>query len=167
MTIEVIVADRLVPGVEAIIGMDVICRLGGVTITKDGAVQFATNRWAATSNPGVTTLEERESTRHEIRDQDFTAEFADGRWTVEWKWLTGPPLLKNKVSLYKLKEVEKAAFNEEVERWIEEGILIPWKDDVTEGLLPLMAVVQPTKQKVRPILDYRELNEHVSCHSGV
>ena len=34
------------------------------------------------------------------------------------------------------------------------------------GILPLMAVEQPTKNKVRPVLDYRELNAHVECHTG-
>ena len=34
------------------------------------------------------------------------------------------------------------------------------------GVLPLMAVVQATKNKVRPVLDFRELNEHVKCHTG-
>ena len=32
--------------------------------------------------------------------------------------------------------------------------------------MPLMAVEQPTKNKVRPVLDYRELNTHVECHTG-
>ena len=30
-----------------------------------------------------------------------------------------------------------------------------------KGLIPLMAVIQQNKQKVRPVLDYRELNDHV------
>ena len=34
------------------------------------------------------------------------------------------------------------------------------------GVLPLMAVVQPTKKKVRPVLDFRELNAYVMCHTG-
>ena len=29
-----------------------------------------------------------------------------------------------------------------------------------------MAVIQPTKNKVRPVLDFRELNEYVKCHTG-
>ena len=29
-----------------------------------------------------------------------------------------------------------------------------------------MAVEQPTKHKIRPVLDFRELNENVSCHTG-
>ena len=30
-----------------------------------------------------------------------------------------------------------------------------------KGLIPLMAVIKQNKQKVRPVLDYRELNDHV------
>ena len=33
-------------------------------------------------------------------------------------------------------------------------------------MLPLMAVVQANKGKVRPVLDYRELNDHVSSHTS-
>ena len=65
----------------------------------------------------------------------------------------------------KLQETEKTAF-EEMERRVEEEILAPWKEDVREGLLLLMAVVQPMKNKVRLELDYQELNKHVSYHKG-
>ena len=34
------------------------------------------------------------------------------------------------------------------------------------GVLPLMAVEQLTKNKVRSVLDYRELNSYVECHTG-
>ena len=34
------------------------------------------------------------------------------------------------------------------------------------GIIPLLAVVQPTKNKVRPVMDYRELNDFVECHTG-
>ena len=55
-------------------------------------------------------------------------------------------------------------FEKEIERWIDERILIPWSGKV-EGVLPLMAVVQPTKNKVRLVLDFRELNKFVACHT--
>ena len=35
-----------------------------------------------------------------------------------------------------------------------------------KGLIPLMAVVQHTKGKVRPVMDYRELNEHVDAFTA-
>ena len=40
-------------------------------------------------------------------------------------------------------------FEEEVERWIADGILVPWKGE-GKYVLPLMAVFQATKKKVRP-----------------
>lgn len=39
--------------------------------------------------------------------------------------------------------------------YLEEELGLP------KGLIPLMAVIQQNKDKVRPVLDYRELNEHV------
>ena len=30
-----------------------------------------------------------------------------------------------------------------------------------KGLIPLIADIQQNKEKIRPVLDYRELNEHV------
>ena len=35
-----------------------------------------------------------------------------------------------------------------------------------EGIIPLMAVVQQNKKKIRPVLDYRELNQFVSSHAA-
>ena len=35
-----------------------------------------------------------------------------------------------------------------------------------ERILPLMVVEQQTKGKVRPVLDFLELNESVECHTG-
>ena len=33
-----------------------------------------------------------------------------------------------------------------------------------KDLIPLMAILQENKQKVRPVMDYRELNEHVNAY---
>ena len=62
--------------------------------------------------------------------------------------------------------VRKKSLRGEVDRWVEEGILIPWGERVESGILPLLAVEQQTKGKVRPVLDFRELNEFVECHTG-
>lgn len=59
----------------------------------------------------------------------------------------------------------KEEFDSEVERWIDEGVLIPW-EGVEEGVIPLMAVIQSTKNKIRTVLDFRELNGYVMCHTG-
>ena len=53
-------------------------------------------------------------------------------------------------------------FKSEVERWIENGWLV--KTNCSgDGVIPVMAVVQEKKDKVRPVLDFRELNEFMEC----
>lgn len=56
-------------------------------------------------------------------------------------------------------------FEKEEDRWVDEGILVPWKEKIQSGILLLMLVNQPAKHKVRPVLDIRELNTFVSCHT--
>ena len=51
-----------------------------------------------------------------------------------------------------------------MERWIADGILVPWKGE-GKGVLLLMALFQATKKKVRSVLDYYELNSFVVCHT--
>ena len=74
---------------------------------------------------------------------------------VEWRWTVGLLLLTNQIGCYEsmLREEIRVEFKKEVESWIDKGILIPWSGKV-EGILLLMAVVQPTKKKVRPVLDF-------------
>lgn len=35
-----------------------------------------------------------------------------------------------------------------------------------DGVIPLMAISQPTKDKVRLVMDYRELNQYVLSYPG-
>ena len=174
MTVQAIVVDCIVDGVDVGVGMDVIGRLGGVTVNRNGGefggVRSTCPGYAAEER-GRGSTESGSGERNaadRIEDKDFRAEFDGERWTVEWFWKGEPPTLTNKVSCYEntLKGEARGEFEREVDRWIEEGILIPWKEEVKSGVLALMAVVQPTKNKVRPVLDFREMNDHVSCHTG-
>ena len=174
ISVRAIVADQILDGVDFVMGMDAIEQLGGVTVAG-GEVTFGRPRCAvsvkaACESGGGDRREAGVGNRPcEIEDKDFHAEFDGERWTVEWKWKTEePPVLRNRVSCYErsLSEETRGEFEREVERWIEEGILVPWEEEVKGGVLPLMAVVQATKGKVRPVLDYRELNAHVECHTG-
>ena len=61
---------------------------------------------------------------------------------------------------------KKKEFEREVDRWVEEVILMSWGERVESGILPLMVVEQQTKGKVGPVLDFRKLNEFVECHTG-
>ena len=49
------------------------------------------------------------------------------------------------------------------------GWLIPYPESELgppKGLIPLMAILQENKQKVWPVMDYRELNEHVNTYTA-
>ena len=94
----------------------------------------------------------------DIVDVDFEATFdkEEKVWTVKYHWNSlGEPSLTTNVGEYhtKLDPEKRAKYEKEVVRWIDEGILVPWDGEVG-GLLPLMAVEQDTKNKVRPVLDF-------------
>ena len=55
-------------------------------------------------------------------------------------------------------------YTEEIQSWISKGWLVEWKGPI-KGIIPLLVVVQPSKDKVRPVMDYRELNPFVESHT--
>lgn len=194
LLVKTIVLGRLVDGVDIVLGMDVINQLGGVAIAGGGPVTFGRvmeRCCVPVRNEGpqcAVTVEKQKLVKSDVErgtpkrgvvkrevrmepckiyDKDFVANFDGERWEVEWCWKGERPVLKNRIGCYthSLKGRVKEEFDQEVERWIDEGILVPW-EGVEEGVLPLMAVIQPTKNKVRPVLDFRELNNYVMCHTG-
>ena len=76
------------------------------------------------------------------------------------------PKLKNTVECYEsaMTPETKAQVDKEIESWIAKGWLKPHEGDAGDGIIPLMAVVQANKDKVRPVMYIRELNEFVGCH---
>jgi hypothetical protein len=148
----------LLSGYSMLLGMDAIKLLGGVWIGQDGSITI-----------GSAVLGAAATSEHElqIEDEDFRAAFEGGRWVVSWKWNDAcrKPTLKNGIDQYSITNGAREDFEEEVEIWIAEGWLKEY-DGEHEGILPLMAVVQENKRKVRPVLDYRELNQYVSSHTG-
>ena len=63
----------------------------------------------------------------------------------------------------------RPAYEEELREWIKDGWLIPHpykKLGPPKGLIPLMAVAQHNKAKVRPVVDYRELNAHIDAFTA-
>ena len=69
------------------------------------------------------------------------------------------------VGNYKIDDKVYAKFRSEIERWIENG----WLKKTTEtesGIIPLLAIVQTKKSKVRPVLNFREMNDFVECSSA-
>lgn len=192
MEVDCLVAKSLFGSVDVIVGMDIIQRFGGVVVTGDHVIflntssgdRYLTERilnlkrrerandgMEKTFKSGLTTTVAAASLRNEItiNDADFEAKFNGSVWSVRWRWKDGmPPKLKNTTECYEsaMTPEMKAKFDEEVESWIAKGWLKPYDGVAGEGILPLMAVVQANKNKVRPVMDYREVNEFVECHPG-
>lgn len=181
--IKCLVLSRLLPAFEIILGMDVVKKLDGVRIDPNARqVMFGLVNAAVILEPNESdvsagkvimkdmVMTDTVSVATEqliIDDVDFSAVFDGSRWVVKWKWLEEEPLLNNKVGSYKMDFTIKEKFDEELASWINEGILIEvGSEEMVRSLVPLMAVEQINKDKVRPVLDFRELNQFVSCHSG-
>jgi hypothetical protein len=148
-----VLVTSVLPGFGMLLGMDVIDLLGGCHIVKD-TVSFG-------SDGEICAVAESNC----IDDRDFSAKFQEGRWIVRWKWNGEAPTLTNWVSQFKIKAEAEEGFNAEVREWIEQGWLQPYSGE-HDGIVPLLAVVQHNKLKLRPVMDYREINRYVSSHTG-
>ncbi|KRZ70050.1 hypothetical protein T08_11681, partial [Trichinella sp. T8] len=108
-----------------------------------------------------------------IREKDFTATYCPSTrsWTAVWKWSDAgePGVLRNTVEEYPPANVARGAYEDELRKWIKDGWLVPYDESEqgpTKGLLPLMAVIQRNKKKVRPVMDFRELNSYIENHTA-
>ena len=120
--IDCLIMEELFTGVDVILGMDAISKLGGVVVHQSGVdfmqkVGKHNNHVAAAALPTHTVS---------VTDSDFLAKFDGVHWKVRWKWRGGhPPLLKNKVDCYESAKHEEVKVKfEEVEKWTEQGWLV-------------------------------------------
>ena len=77
--------------------------------------------------------------------------------------------LSNSVQEYAVPYHARDAYENEILQWQQNGWLLPYPEeelDSPKGLIPLIAVVQEQNQKVRPVLDYRELNGFVDAFTA-
>ena len=113
------------------------------------------------------------ATSQDIDERDFKVTFDTNtkQWTVMWNWRGGmePSQLFNTTSEYKVPREARQEYENELAQWIADGWLAPYDEEKygpVRGTIPLMAVVQRNKQKVRPVLDFRELNSHLDLHTA-
>lgn len=171
--VSCLIARKLFSGVGSVLGMDFILAVGGVQVSNEGVSLTKTHIGRTPKSlPGgsdvaaVSQLSEVIT----VEDSDFVATFDEGKWTVKWKWKNDiPPKLRNGIDCYKSTKQPEICkrFEEEVEGWIAKGWLQPCSEARTQGIIPLMAVVQENKDKVRPVMDFRELNMFVESHPGI
>lgn len=158
---KLFVVPRLPADSSLLIGVDVIEELGGFTLSLAGNGQMD----ARFPRPFLTSAAHTSVPAAVVEDPDFRAEFDGKRWEVGWTWKRGPPELKNRVAQYAINEEIRDAYDAELTRWIQEGWLEPCgRPD--GGIIPLLAVHHAGKNKVRPVLDYRELNCAVKSHTA-
>ena len=165
VVVDALVVAKKPLGFSAILGMDGVRALGGVAVRSPSEVKFAgeNEACACVGNPQDLTVDK----------EDFRVVFAAElqRWTVEWKWSGGePPVrLKNGVSEYTVPDEVRKDYEDEIETWIKKGWLLEYDKEEhgpPKGLIPLMVVVQENKGKVRPVLDFREINTFVDTYTA-
>ena len=160
-------------GVDCLLGDDVIDHMGGVSVHRGPDSRYSVT-WG---KPMVTACQRRLSAGRQIigggepltiSDKDFEAAFANGVWTVSWRWTAGEPKqLQTGVGEYACTRAPGVheRYAQEINDWISKGWLVEWNEPI-KGVIPLLAVIQPTKDKVRPVMDFRELNEFIESHTG-
>mgnify|MGYP003417316483 FL=1 len=158
MNVQCIVLAEMLNGVDVIVGMDVLMKVGGMRVTSEG-VEFD-----AEGTVGCSVLDSL-SSEHRILDPDYEAWFDGEKWTVKWFWNEREPCVRENIANYGISCDVKEKFDEEIDAWINEGIL-KRTDDEVEGILPLIAVVQQKKDKVRPVLNFKSVNRSVRSHTG-
>ena len=73
----------------------------------------------------------------------------------------------NKVLEYPMSTQVRQEYHHELETWLNNGWLLPYPEEelsTSKGLIPLMAVFQQNKSKVRSVLDICELNDYVDTY---
>uniref|UniRef100_A0A5S6R0A2 Integrase catalytic domain-containing protein n=1 Tax=Trichuris muris TaxID=70415 RepID=A0A5S6R0A2_TRIMR len=158
-TVEAIIVNAKPLGFDFVLGMNGIEALGGVTVSKGPRVSFGSES-AEICSAGVDAI------RLEERDFSVAYDPVTRVWSAAWKWTggEGPAVLKNSVKEYSPSAWARASYEKELEKWIQKAWLVPYdcrRYGPVKGLIPLMAVVQRHKQKVRPVMDFRELNAHI------
>ena len=159
-----LVMRDFVRGVDVIIGLDVIRRLGGVII-KDGSVEFCRQVSHESVNPTLAACEEKIEPLV-IDDPDFTATFQGSKWVVAWRWKDGPPTITNRITNYGIPAHLSQALTEELQSWVKEGWVQPTPSNQDRGLVPLIPIKQPMKKNARPVLDFREINQYIVSHTA-
>ena len=162
LRVNCLILNEIIEGIDFIVGMDVIAEMGGVSI-KEGEVQFPSEDLSLSAHSD----EEAESDLI-IHDKDFVATFNGEFWSVKWNWSSSEePELSQQVSSYPIASEHREKFDLEINEWIDKGWLVPaGPQDKAKAVIPLMAVYHPLKDKVRPVLDYRNLNSYISSHTG-
>ena len=149
-TVRVVHSRTMLAGVDLIIRMDVLHHYK--VVMNLGVVTVSTAMAGSGRDPATERLS--------VEGPNFSASFKEGHWTARWDWKE-EPILSKKVGQYAVASEIEAEFDNGVQKWINNGWLRHRQGRLGGPSVPLMAVLQATKNKVRPVLDYREVNSYV------
>ena len=190
VTISALVVEEEPLGFRVVLGMDGVQALGGVTVTSPTEAHFLGEKLACaglserqdpSTGQGSSTCDERQdantgpdvTSQLSVEKEDFYVRFDEAQrcWIVNWKWSAdgAPDALKNSVSQYRISSEAEADYRQEISLWIENEWLQVYNErelGPPKGLIPLMAIIQQNKQKVRPVMDFREVNSHVDTFTA-
>ena len=165
------VVKSLPAGFEVILGYDFLSKYGLSILPNDECKSILNQALLSGTlmNPIDDSSDSNCDVCIKIEDKDFSAKFDGEDWVVSWHWKNGVPQVLPKRPNYKIKEKEKDAFDKEINTWISDGILVPWDQNMhgeVKNFVPLMSVFQMKGEisKVRPVLDFRSLNEHLASY---
>ena len=171
--VKAYVLSQLPNDFDFIIGLDVVMRLGlQVTPNKEGSVMIHLGAAGKTVDVCLDEDPAKLSSSGDVcvKEEDMEIVYHQENWSVRWRWKDDcePPRNTNRPN-YKIPQEQEEAFDDEIQQWISDGILIPWnsqRDGEIKNIIPLMSVKQEKGQivKIRPVLDFRFLNDYVvSC----
>ncbi|KAF4739343.1 hypothetical protein FOZ63_032230, partial [Perkinsus olseni] len=170
--------------VQAILGLDLIRALGGVTLV------WSTDRWAVsfghasvcvaqpTAPPVLSTCSEGASCSSTLTSADVVLHGDDYevrrvrvtpdtfRWVFRWKWIDGKPPVQGihapphfPGSVERLTDEQRRCFYEEIDLWRKHGFIVPVARHRLRNVLTCLPVCQMHKStRVRPCLNYKPLN---------
>ena len=175
-------------GVDCLLGGDAINRMHGVTVRKWSDSKYLV-RWGkpylkdccgapqnerahAISITGVSKVDQKwpgsDSRSLQVEDLGILplSSLMVGGLSVGGGQPSQPEGLQTQLSEYKCAQASymQECYCAELESCISNGLLNQW-DGPVQGVIPLLNVFQPTKDKVHPVMDYHELNDFHECHT--
>ena len=123
VTMALLTVHQTLLGLDLLLGVNTIVKLGGVHISVSGEVSFA-----AENVPHRASIT--------INEPDFSATFNQHRhiWTAMWKWVGGWMLvpLKNKIAEYLVPEHIRSRYENELQLWIVNYWPLPYLEELEE-----------------------------------
>lgn len=167
VTVSALVVSSKPLDCDFILGMNGVKALKGVTVNSPNDVRFGVEN----KNELMAAMVQSEQV--EVEEKDFKVSYSaeTKKWTVTWKWGVdaGTPLLRNSVTEYHVPPSARPDYEKELCQWINDEWLVPYDVKLhgpVKGTIPLMAVTQHNKNKVRPVFDFRELNSYLDAHTA-